>query len=83
MWIVWKKTMVMKMDNLINQICPMCEDEGKSILTQILGMQPCTINMGEYMQCIVYELVYDIKKPSQVLALMQWKQCVLHDVKKV
>jgi len=54
----------------------------ESILTQILGMQPCTISMGKYTQCIVYGLVYDNKKQSQVLAPMQWKQCVLHDANK-
>ncbi len=37
MRIVWKKAMVMMVDDSINQICPMCEDGGRIHLNTNFG----------------------------------------------
>ncbi len=78
-----RKQWLMKVDDSINQICPMCEDMGRIHLDTNFGNATMHNKHGgiHAMHC-VYGLVYGNKKPSQLLAPMQLKQCVLHDAKE-
>ncbi len=67
MWVVWKKAMVMMVDDSINQICPMYEDGGRIHLTQILGMQPYTISMGNTHNALCMDLSTIIRSHPKCL----------------
>jgi len=79
MWALWNKAIVVntwrtKMDNSINQTCPLCSNKKKFTLHKF--WESCHAQWAwEYTQGIVCELAYD-NKPSRVVAPLHWKQCV-------
>ncbi len=78
MWVLWNKAITVNtwrvnVDNLINQTCPLCSNEEKSMLHKF--QECCHAQQAwDYTQDIVGELAYD-NKPSQVVAPLHWKQC--------
>jgi hypothetical protein len=79
MWALWNKAIVVntwraKVDNLINQTCPLCGNEKESMLH--IFWECCHAQWTwEYTQDIVGELAYG-NKPSRVVAPLHWKQFV-------
>ncbi len=77
---LWNKAITInnwkaKVDNLINQTCPLCVNEKKSTLHKF--WECCHAQWAwEYTQVIVCELAYGYK-PSWVVAPQHWKQSVL------
>jgi hypothetical protein len=79
MWALCNKaiavnTWKVKVDNSINQTCPLCNNGEESTLHKF--WECCHAQRAwEYIQGIVCELAYD-NKPSQVVGPLHWKQCV-------
>jgi hypothetical protein len=79
MWALWNKGIAVnawraKVDNLINQTCPLCGNEEEFTLHKF--WECCHAQQAwEYTQGIMCELAYG-DKPSWVVALLHWKQCV-------
>jgi hypothetical protein len=79
MWALWNKPIAVntwraKVDNSINQTCPLCSNGEESMLHKF--WECCHAQRAwEYKQGIVCELAYD-NKPSRVVAPLHWKQCV-------
>jgi hypothetical protein len=77
---LWNKAITIntwkaKVDNSINQTCPLCVNEKKSTLHKF--WECCHAQWAwEYTQVIVCELAYSYK-PSWVVAPLHWKQSVL------
>jgi hypothetical protein len=77
MWTLWNKAIIVntlraKVDNLINQTCPLCDNEKEPHCTNFGNV---AMWAWEYTQSIVCELAYG-NKPSWVVAPPHWKQCV-------
>jgi hypothetical protein len=76
---MWNKAIAVntwraKVDNLINQTCPLCDNEEESTLHKIWECYYAQ-QAWEYTQDIVSEFAYD-NKPSWVVAPLNWKQSV-------
>jgi hypothetical protein len=79
MWPLWNKAIIVniwraKVDNSINRTCPLYNNEEESTL-HIFWQSYHAQHAWEYIQGIVCELAYG-NKPSWVVVLLHWKQCV-------